>query len=49
MNANMQSEDNVKQRWTKPELVELQKGCGSIESGFASGSDGAGGPTTSQS
>ena len=49
MNANMQSEDNVKQSWTKPELVKLQEGCESIESGFAAGSDGIGASSTSQS
>ncbi|WP_438727120.1 hypothetical protein ACR9YC_10055 [Parasphingorhabdus sp. DH2-15] len=49
MDKNMQDQNCVKQSWTKPELVELQEGCGSIEAGFAPGTDGDGGISTSQS
>ncbi len=49
MNANMQSQDNVKQLWTKPELVKLQEGCESIEISFAPGTDGSIGASTSES
>ncbi len=49
MDKNMQDQNCVKQSWTKPELVELQDGTGSIQNSFNAGTDGNIGASTSLS